>query len=169
GASVRVSDERALGGRQSVKVSDSKALTPNWQPHFYYEPHFTAGTIHQSFDVWMARDAQFFAEWRDAGPYPQNVGPSVQFDGDGTVRVAGKKMVEFPPETWVHVEIRVALGDKQPKTFTLVLTPENRPPQTFADLPVSGSAFRQLHWLGFSSTAAANTVFYVDNLAFSQQ
>lgn len=169
GASIRISDERARGGQHSLKVTDSKDLTPTWQPHFYYQPHFTEGVIRQSFDVWMTPDAQFFTEWRDAGPYPGNVGPSVQFDGTGTVRVAGKKLGEFPPETWLHVEIRSTLAGDPPKTFTLTLTPQNGEPQTIADLPVSGSDFRELHWLGFSSTVAADAAFYVDNLQFAPE
>lgn len=164
GASIRVSDERALSGQHSLKVTDSKDLTPTWQPHFYDEPHFTAGVIRQSFDVWLTPNAQFFTEWRDAGPYPQNVGPSIQFDGNGILSVAGKKRAEFPPETWLHVGIQAALGDAQPKTFTLVLKPAGGEPQTFADLPISGPEFRQLHWLGFSSTVAADAAYYLDNV-----
>jgi hypothetical protein len=166
GASIRVSDERALGGRHSLKVTDSKDLTPTWEPHFYYEPHFTNGVVRQSFDVWMARHAQFFTEWRDAGAYPRNVGPSVRFDGSGAVSVAGRKLAEFPAQTWLHVEIQAALGDNQPKTFTLVLRPAEGEQQTFTDLPISGPEFRELHWLGFSSTVAADTAFYLDNLKF---
>jgi hypothetical protein len=29
---------------------------------------------------------------------------------------------------------------------------------------MSGEQFSELHWLGFSSTAMADTVFYLDNL-----
>jgi parallel beta helix pectate lyase-like protein/glycosyl hydrolase family 141 len=169
GASIRVSDERALSGRHSLKIADSKELAPSWQPHFYYEPHITRGDVCQSFDVWMTGDAQFFTEWRGAGAYPRDVGPSVQFDGTGTVSVAGKKIAEFPPETWLHVEVRAALGDIWPKTFTLTLTPPNGETQTFADLPISGPEFRELHWLGFSSTVAADAAFYLDNLRFSAE
>ncbi len=167
GASIRVSEERALSGRHSLKVTDSKDLTPTWQPHFYYEPHFTGGVIRHSFDVWMTPNAQFFTEWRDAGAYPQNVGPSVQFDGNGVVSVAGRKLGEFPPETWLHVELQAGLGDHEPKTFTLVLKPADGEEQIIADLPISGPEFRQLHWLGFSSTVAADAAYYLDNLSFS--
>ncbi len=173
GASIRVSDERALSGTHSLKITDSKDLTPTWQPHFYYEPHFTDGVIRQSFDVWMTRDTQYFTEWRDIGAYPKNVGPSVQFDGNGTVSVGGKKLASFPPETWLHVEIEAALGDHQPRTFKLVLTSVNdQEPgqaQAIAELPISGSEFRELQWLGFSSTAATDSVYYLDNLSFARQ
>ena len=167
GASIRISDERALSGRHSLKVTDSKELTPTWQPHFYYQPHFTSGIVRQSFDVWVTQDAQFFTEWRDEGAYPGNVGPSVQFDGSGVVRVAGEEVAKFPLEAWLHVEIRAVLGDAQPKTFALTLKPVNGETQTFDGLPVSGGEFRELHWLGFSSTVAADTAYYIDNLRFA--
>ncbi len=169
GASIRVSDERAFGGQHSLKITDSKTLTPTWQPHFYYEPHILSGTVRQSFDVWIGRGAQFFTEWRDSGGYPENVGPSVQFDGSGTVRVAGKTLAEFAPETWLHVEIRAAMGEARPKTFTIELTPASGETRVFNDLPVSGSEFRELHWLGFSSTIAADAAYYVDNLKFAAE
>ena len=167
GASIRVGDERALGGSHSLKVTDSKDLTPTWEPHFYYEPHFTGGVIRQSFDVWMTPNAQFFTEWRDAGTYPRNIGPSLRFDGNGIVSVAGRKLAEFPAQTWLHVEIQAALGENRPETFTLVLTPADGQQQTIADLPISGPEFHELHWLGFSSTAAADAAYYLDNLTFS--
>jgi hypothetical protein len=34
----------------------------------------------------------------------------------------------------------------------------------FSELRMSGREFSELHWLGFSSTAEADTAFYLDNL-----
>ncbi len=168
GASIRVSDERAASGRHSLKITDSKTLQPWWQPHFYYEPHFTSGVVRQSFDVWFAKDAQFFVEWRDTADYPRNVGPSVRFDGSGKVSVGAKPVAEVPPEAWVHVEIEASLGKAAPRTFKLTLTPAGRPSQVATNLPISGADFHELHWLGFSSTATADTVFYLDNMSIRQ-
>jgi hypothetical protein len=167
GASIRICNDRAASGRQSLKVTDSQRLTPTWQPHFYYEPHLTAGVVRQSFDVWMHRDAQFFTEWRDSGTYPRNVGPSVRFDGLGKVTVAGKLLARFPAETWLHVDIEAPIGKNTAHTFKLTIIPAGSKSQTFADLPISGPDFVELHWLGFSSTAAVDTAFYLDNLKFS--
>lgn len=166
GASIRVTAEHAADGKQSLKITDSASLMPSWQPHFYYEPHHTAGTLRQSFDVRIGNGAQFFAEWRDAGDYPQNAGPSISFGGDGAVNAAGRQLAKLPVDSWVHVEIVAGLGDQAPRTFQLALTPAGSPRQTF-DLPISGSGFREVHWLGFSSTAAADVAFYLDNLTFA--
>jgi len=164
GASIRVSDERAASGTHSLKVRDSKTLQPSWQPHFYYEPHYRKGAVQQSFDVWLATNAQFIVEWRDSSPYPKNVGPSALFDGSGKVIAGGKTLAQIPAETWIHVEIQGMLGKDAPRSFDLVLKPANAPAQKFSGLPISGPDFHELHWLGFSSTALADTFFYLDNL-----
>jgi hypothetical protein len=169
GASIRVSNERASSGKQSLKITDSKALQPSWQPHFFYEPHYTSGVARLAFDVWFATNAQFFVEWRDAADYPKNVGPSVLFDGNGNVSAAGKTLGRVPAESWVHVEIEAALGKNAPRAFSLRLKPANGPPQSFQELPISGSGFRELHWLGFSSTATADTAFFLDNISLKRQ
>jgi hypothetical protein len=167
GASIRVTEQRAADGRRSLKITDSQTLQPSWQPHFFYEPHQTAGTLRHSFDVWLETNAQFFTEWRDAGDYPQNVGPSVRFDGGGEVSAGGRVLAKMPAGEWVHVEIEATLGRDAARTFRLTLTRRGGAPQTFADLPISGKAFREVHWLGYSSTAAADAVFYLDNLRFT--
>jgi hypothetical protein len=164
GASIRVTAERASAGRHSLKVTDSAAIEPSWQPHFYYEPHITAGTVRQSFDAWFEPACQFFTEWRDAGSYPQNIGPSIRFDGNGNVSAGEKLLGKVPTQRWVHVEIQAGVGKNAPRVFRLRLVSEGEEPKIFADLPMSGKEFRELHWLGFSSTAQANTAFFLDNM-----
>ena len=58
----------------------------------------------------------------------------------------------MPAETWFHVEIEAALGKAAPRTFQLKLTPAGGTTQTFAGLPISGTEFHELVWLGYSST-----------------
>lgn len=168
GAAIAVSSQRAAAGKQSLEITDSQRLKPSWQPHFYYEPHITEGTVRQAFDVWIGPGAEFFTEWRDTADYPGNIGPSIRFDGRGRVVVGGKVLTTVPLEQWVAVEIVAAVGRNAPRSFTLAITPSGGPPQVFADLPISGERFHELHWLGFSSTAAADTVFYLDNLSIGK-
>jgi len=84
------------------------------------------------------------------------------------VSVGGKVLTTVPIEQWVAVEIVAAVGRNAPRSFTLTITSSGGPPQVFADLPIGGERFRELHWLGFSSTAAADTVFYLDNLSIGK-
>ncbi|MDD4870565.1 MAG: right-handed parallel beta-helix repeat-containing protein [Kiritimatiellae bacterium] len=168
GASIRVSEERASGGKRSLKVTDSKNTQPSWQPHFYYEPHLVTGVVCQSFDAWICTNAQFATEWRDSGAYSKSIGPSVLFNGNGNITVAGKVLTTIPPGNWLHVEIEMALGKNVPRSFKITLTPAGGVPQTYTDLVISGQDFHELHWLGFCSIASADTVFYLDNVVIKR-
>ena len=164
GASIRVSAERAADGQHSLKVTDSATLQPTWKPLFSYEPDLVAGLVGQSFDVWLEADAHFTVEWRDDTPYPQNVGPSLRFDGNGDVSAGDKLLTTVESRHWVHVEIEARIGKNAPGVFRVTLIPAGGARKEFTGLPVRGKQFNELHWLGFYSTAAADTAFYVDNL-----
>lgn len=168
GASICISNERALSGKQSLKITDTKALKPSWEPHFFYQPNLTKGVVRQRFDVWLEPQTQFFTEWRDASAYPRCIGPSVFFDGSGNFSASGKPLGKIPARTWIHVEIEARVGKNVPRNFKLTVTPAGAQPQIFENLPISGSDFTELHWLGFSSTAAADTSWFIDNLAIEQ-
>jgi hypothetical protein len=169
GASIVVSDDRAASGKHSIKVTDSKTLRPTWQPHFFYEPHITEGVVCQAFDVWLQPDADFFTEWRDAGEYPRNIGPSVHFLGSGTVVAGGKVVAKIASHQWIHVEIKARIGKGAPRVYSLTVLMPGQRPQVLDNLPISGNEFQELHWLGFSSTAQADTAFYLDNLKIKRQ
>jgi hypothetical protein len=164
GASIRVSEERACGGRHSLKVTDSKDVQPSWEPHLFYQPHLRNGTVRQSFDVHLTPGAKFFTEWRDESAYPACIGPSVTFDASGAISAGGKRLTTVPADGWTHVEIEAALGKSASKTFKLTVVPAGGPPQVFADLPIPGAEFHELHWLGLVSIASSNTAFFLDNL-----
>ena len=168
GALIRVTDERAASGKHSLKITDSKTIYPSWQPHFYYEPHLIEGTVRQSFDLWLGRDAVLFAEWRDESGYAQYYGPSVTIDASGKVSAAGKVLTTVPTSAWVHVEIEAPLGRASTKKFTLTLVPPNGPRQVFTNLPTTGQDFSELHWIGFVSPTAADAVYYLDNVCIQR-
>jgi hypothetical protein len=164
GASVRVSAREPAAGSRCLQVIDSAALEPSWQPHFYYEPHLTSGTARESFEVRLERGAQLIAEWRDATHYPDCVGPSVRFDGDGSVSVGGKTVARIPPVEWARVEMEAALGKGAPREFRLTIARRGETPEVIGGLPMAGNDFHELHWLGFSSTAKADVSFFLDDL-----
>jgi len=164
GASVHVTSEQAAGGKQSVKVTDTKAVQPSWQPHFYYEPHLAGGVVRQSFDLRLMPGAVVALAWRDDAGWTQYAGPNVTFNAEGQVVVNGKELLKAKTDGWIHVEIEAALVKNAPKTFKLTITPPNGAPQVFADLAMPSPAFSKLDWAGFISVAAADTAFFVDNL-----
>ncbi|MFQ6098681.1 MAG: right-handed parallel beta-helix repeat-containing protein, partial [Armatimonadota bacterium] len=164
GASIRVTDEEAANGRHSLKFTDVAGLEPAWQPHMFYQPHFVEGTVRQSFEVLLRPGALVFTEWRDAGPYPQNIGPSVTFDGSGQVRASGRPLAPVPVGEWVHVEIECGLGKEAPGTYRVTIKARGREEQRFDEIPFTGEDFRELHWLGFVSNSTADSVFYLDDV-----
>jgi hypothetical protein len=165
GASIRVSDEQATAGKHSLKVTDVTGLEYAWQPHFFYQPHFTKGTLRETFDLWLGKNALVFTEWRDQKVYPGNVGPSVTFDAPtGNVTAGGKVVTQVPVGQWVHVEIEGVLAQGAPRTYKLTIVAPDQPPQVFKDLAYSGPDFSELHWLGFVSNATVDSFFYLDNI-----
>lgn len=176
GASVRVTDEQAASGKHSVKLTKMAGMQFSWQPHMFYQPHFVTGTVQQSFNLRLGLNAVMFTEWRDATPYPDSVGPSVTFDAghadaggpagvqQARVMVGGKVLMAVPLDQWVHVEIVCTLGKPAPKTFKLTVTVPGQDPKVFEDLPIMGTAFRELHWLGFCPNTTAPCVLYLDDV-----
>jgi hypothetical protein len=168
GASVAISDQQAAGGKHSIKVTDTKAVQPSWQPHFYYEPHLAVGVVRQSFDLRLSPGATLAVEWRDHGDAGYATGPHVTFDGAGKAS-AGGKTIAVPVDGWFHVEIEAAMGKSSPKTFKLTLTPPNAQPQTLSDLPMPSRNFTKVDWLGFISVGAKDATFFIDNLQIKKR
>ncbi|MBN1418183.1 MAG: right-handed parallel beta-helix repeat-containing protein [Planctomycetes bacterium] len=165
GASIRVSEEQAASGRRSLKVTDAKAVEPAWQPHFFYEPRIRAGRVREGFDVRIEPGALFLTEWRDgSAAYPANIGPSVIVDAARGIVAAGKTLCGVPAGAWFRIEIEASLGPDAARSFALAVRLPGEEPRIFPDLPFAGADFRTLDWLGFSSTAAADSVFYLDDI-----
>lgn len=164
GASIRISDEQAANpGKHSLKFTDTKDCKPAWQPHLFYRPNIRNGRVRQTFHLRLNPNSHFFTEWRDDSDYPQNVGPSISFGPQGQVHVAGKFLLAIPLAQWVHIQIEAPLGHQPNQTFTLKVDQH-----TFQNLPFSGKQFRELQWLGFSSVASQDSVFYIDNLTIKR-
>jgi hypothetical protein len=164
GASIRVSDEVAASGRHSLKFTDVSGLQHAWQPHMYYPPHFTGGKLCQSFKILLRPKALVMAEWRDETGYPECIGPSLTFDGAGKVAASGKPLGVVPMDKWVQVEIECELQQKAvPGTYSVTLAVPGEPPKRFDGLSYTGTDFHELHWLGFTSNATTDAVFFIDD------
>ncbi len=163
GASIRVTDETAAGGKRSLKVTDAPGLEHIWQPHMVYKPKISKGAVRMSFDLRVEPGVKFWHEWRDASS-PYKIGPAVKVEKEGRLIVGGETLAKLPQSEWVHFQIDATLGPKTPGTWTLTVTAPGQEAQTFADLPFARGEFRKLRWLGFISLADAKTVFYLDNL-----
>ena len=79
--------------------------------------------------------------------------------------VGGKTLLELPAQTWVNLEIAADLGKENSGKWNLIVTIAGQPPREFKQLDHGNSAFEQLTWLGFTSNATSESVFYIDNLS----
>jgi len=105
-----------------------------------------------------------YHEWRD-NSNPYRVGPSIWFSG-GKISVSGKPLMDLPERTWVHVEITAGLGPQSTGTWDLVIRVAGETPKAFPKLPIGSNQWKELNWLGFSSSATdRETVYYLDNLS----
>jgi hypothetical protein len=162
GDSIRIVDDgHAASGRRSLLVVDAPGLKHNFNPHFYFSPHFRQATARLNFDVRLERGAIAAHEWRDAAN-PYRVGPAILFR-DGQLFVHAKPLTDVPLDQWFHVEIICGLGTVAMGRYELRLGRPGHLPQLFP-LSCESPKFNRLEWLGFASLATEKTEFRLDNV-----
>jgi len=162
GDSVTVTEEAAASGKRSLKIVDAPGLQHAFNPHFFYSANHADGVTTFSFDMRVEPGVVMYHEWRDSSS-PYKVGPSVWVQ-DGKLHLGGKPVMDIPAGQWVHYEVTAGLGSKASGTWDLAVTLPGQPVKRFEKLKTGHPEWKTLTWLGFSSTANAKTVYYVDNL-----
>jgi len=162
---IKVTDKLAKTGKQCLEIQDAAGLKAEWNPHFYYNPSYRDGVARMSFAIRLGPGAKLYCEWRDNGS-PYQVGPSLYFEPDGTLKAGDRVVAKLPVETWIEIAIVCQLGTKSDGTWSLTVTPAGQAAQTFDGLASKGK-LRQLHWLGFSSTATQPRTYWLDDLTLS--
>ena len=161
GDSIAVTNEAAASGHDSLKITDAPGLQFVYNPHFYYEPHHYEGITTCSFDMRVEAGVNMYHEWRDDhGPY--RVGPSLWVQG-GKLLLGGKPVMDIPAGQWVHYEVSAGLGGMSTGTWNLTVTVPGQEPRAFKGLDCT-PGWKSLTWMGWSSSADAKTVYYVDNI-----
>jgi len=161
GDSIAVTDRVAATGKRSLRIEDAPGLQHQYNPHFFYSPSHSNGLARCAFDMRVEGGVVMYHEWRDnARPY--RVGPSLSVR-DGKLSASGKELLQLPTGKWVHFEVASGLGSESTGTWDLVVTLPGEEPKRFERLKNGSPEWKALHWLGFSSTAAKRTVFYLDN------
>jgi hypothetical protein len=168
-ADIRVTDETAASGKQSLKFTDAPGQKNRWTPHIYFKPNFAEGTVLGKFALRVGRGTVFYNEWRDSGS-PYNIGPAFHVGEEGALTVSGKEIAKLPLDTWVRFEVLCTLGDKATGTFDLTLSLPGKAPQQFTGLPCDGGkAFRQVRWWGFVADGDQPATFYLDDLSLTKK
>ena len=165
GDSIGVTEEAAATGKRSLKIQDAPGLQHGFNPHFFFTPYHGEGVTRLAFDMRVEPGVQMYSEWRDEGGQ-YRVGPSLTIGG-GKLQVGGKAILDIPAGQWVHYEVSAGLGSKSTGTWDLAVTLPGQPPMRFDSLKNGSPDWKALKWLGFSSTADAKTVYYLDNIDLS--
>ena len=74
---------------------------------------------------------------------------------------------KLPAGQWVRFVVKAGMGPQSTGTWDLSVTAPGQPAKVFEKLPNGSPDWKSLQWLGFSSTANAATVFYLDNVELS--
>lgn len=158
---VAITDEVAATGTRSLRIEDVADLEKSYNPHLYYRPGYTTGTIRCAFDLRIDAATVFYHEWRSAGGQYQ-VGPTLSV-ADATLRVEGIEPLPLPTEAWIHFEVVAALGDAAGR-WTLAVTLPDGVTHRYEDLAVRSPGWRELSWVGFVSNGTQPAVWYLDNI-----
>lgn len=168
GDAIVVTAEAAYSGTQSLKIMDAEGLDYDFNPHLVYGPNHTSGVTTCRFALRVGSGVVMSHEWRSWDVQPYRVGPSF-WVRDGKLQVGGQDRVDLPVDEWFLVEVSARVGSDADGMWTLRVTLPGEKARTFADLPCGSPDFRNLTWLGFSSSAKAQTIFYLDDLKFASQ
>jgi hypothetical protein len=162
---IQITDRVAAGGAHSLRVQDRDDLKQPWNPHLYWDPHYSAGRAHLGFKIRLEPGADAICEWRDqANPF--RTGPSLRFR-DGVAFARDKKLLEFAPNSWLAVAMSASLGGSAGR-WNLSLTLADGTTREFKELPCD-PGWGEVRWVGFSSLATKKVAFYLDDIEMENQ
>jgi len=160
GLEMVVTKDHAAKGERSLHLTDGPTFKNPWEPHFYFNTHVERGTTRVAFQIRMEKNYRLTHEWRDSST-PYHTGPKLDFE-NGTVRANGKKLADFPADTWVQVEVTAKIdGDA---TWSAVLTPAGGEPQRFDGLKAEKPPMATLTWIGWASNGKDVAKCWIDEL-----
>ena len=161
---IEVTADRAATGKQSLKIADASGLKYTYNPHFLYSPGHKNGTTVCEFDLLVEPRVNINYQWRDWRDSPYHVGPSLNIIQNKLI-LAGQTVAELPADKWVRFKVAADLGKNSSGKWNLTVTVTGEPTQRFTSLKNGTPAFEQLTWLGFTSNATSESVFYIDNVS----
>ncbi|HYW78214.1 MAG TPA: right-handed parallel beta-helix repeat-containing protein, partial [Thermoguttaceae bacterium] len=164
GDSIRVTDETAAAGRQSLRITDAEGLAQTYNPHYVYRGmQYGEGRAVNSFDLRVEQASNVQFEWRDYKTRsPYLTGPRLAVR-DGKLQLPGGITQEIPMGEWIHFEIVARMSEAEGSRWQLSVTLPDGDPLVFSDLPFANPDCCKLDWIGFTSNATKRTEFYLDN------
>ncbi len=167
-AKIIVTDEQASSGDHSLKLLDAPDLRAAWLPRIFYPLDHPEGRVRLSFDLFLdgQHPPRLYVDPRqysDAGDAEYLSGPMLTVTETGELRAREAKLADLPFDTWITLELTMALGDGAPAETPLILTMRGGDPVTLA-VPHVSPGFRHLERIVFASLSDEESVFYLDNI-----
>lgn len=162
---IRVVDERAASGRQSLKFNDGPGGAVYF-PHLYRNMTFEKGTIFAAFDLYAQAGSHMQFEWRDDTPW-YTPGPSVEVMPDGTLTASGEKLLTIPHEKWIRIEMICPVGPDSTGKYLVCVTLPDEQPREFKDIEYP-KGFETVGWFGFACLSKDRVAFFIDNFTIRQ-
>jgi hypothetical protein len=157
---IAITTETAATGKHSLKVQDRPDLKAGYNPHFYWDPHYTKGRAHLKFRLRLEPGAQVGCEWRDSAT-PYRTGPSAIFV-NRTLLTRGQKLCAVPENAWFLVEMAAPHGQADARWEIRITLPDGSC-REFKELACDPS-WKETRWMGFSSGATTSTSYQLDDL-----
>ncbi len=165
---IRITDELACSGKHSLKITDDAKFQKSYNPHFYYTPYHTNGVTSMSFDMLIRTNTIMYHEWRDSRSSPYRVGPTFSVR-NCKLSIDNKETITLTPDQWIHINISADLGSGDNRKWNISVTSPDKSKKELKGLKFKTPTFDKLTWLGFCSTAAHKTEFFLDNIIFENK
>jgi hypothetical protein len=164
-----VTEETAAGGKRCLKFTKAPGLKYGFQPHLFVTSRpYTDGVVRFSCDLLNTADhpCECYIGLRDYSQkgFEYRDGPSIVLRPDGTLVASGKTLTKCPLGKWIHLDVRVGLSPSAQGSYRVAVAQPDGKEQVFEAIPFVHAEFRQIGWLGFSSSGEPGGVFLVDNV-----
>jgi hypothetical protein len=165
-ATVRVTDETAASGKQSLRVAEKPGVKLGFVPYITYLLEMEQGVLKAGFDLRWEQGALFVYEWRD-DPYNYSLGPHLATDAAGHLTANGQPVMDLTPGQWVRFDITCGLGPQNTGKYGLTVKPAGGEAKTFTI--AHAEKFETLNCVVVMSVTEGESLFYLDNVEFKPQ
>lgn len=167
-SSIRVTDETASGGFQSLKIIDATGLPNTWNPNIYYPTTYDDGGVDCSFSIRLdsVQPPTLYADFRDYQTSDISSylsGPFLQIGDNGELSVGGSVITTLPFDQWVTIELGLELGNIDHDTWNLTVSVGDAS-ESFGPFDNRSVDFLRLDRVVFASLADTTTIFFLDDI-----
>ena len=162
-ATVRVTEETAASGKQSLRVAERPGVKLSFVPYITYPLEMEQGVLKAGFDLRWETGALFVYEWRD-DPYNYSLGPCLTTDAAGHLKANGQPIMDLTPGQWVRFDMTCGLGKQHTGKYELMVKPAGGEAKTFT--VAHAEKFETLNCIVVMSNTQGESVFYLDNVEF---